>query len=128
MQKPVNVLNVSVLKTVNEYDLETGCVGDIMQGYSLFSKQVIISDLNPETIKEQVQKILEKNYIDFQAVQKGNIFEDSRLTFQTFEDSEGNTTDKATEYHVDNDLYIEANNGNITMEELKQIFPKISVY
>jgi len=128
MKKPVNVLNVSVLKTVQEYDLQSGEVGKTIQGYSLFSKQVIVSDLEPDTIKSKVLEILGKNYIDFERVKKGWIFEDSRLTFQTYEDANGNTMDIETEYFVDNDLYIEANEGEIIIQELQEIFPEISVY
>ena len=128
MKKPVNVLNVSVLKTVQEYDLQSGEVGKTIQGYSLFSKQVIVSDLEPDTIKSKVLEILEKNYIDFKKVKKGWIFEDSRLTFQTYEDAEGNTLDEEAEYFVDNDLYIEANDGEIIIQELQEIFPEIAVY
>ena len=128
MQKSVNVLKVQLTKTVQEYDQESGEVGKNIQGYSLFSKQIIISDLEPKTIRKQVLEILEKNYIDFEKVKKGWIFEDSRLTFQTFEDAEGNTMDEQTEYFVDNDLYIEINDGEVTMEELKIIFPEIEFY
>jgi len=128
MQKPVNVLKVNMVKHVQKYDLETGEVGESIQEYSLFTKMMIIEDVQPETIKDYVLKILELNCIDFETVKKGNIFEDSRITFQTFEDAEGNTEDKETGYFIDNDLYIEVNEGNITMEELQEIFPEIPLY
>jgi len=128
MQNAVNVLKVSLVKAVNHYNLKTGEVGENIQEYTLFTKLMVIEDTKPETIKDYVVKILDLNCIEFSTVQKGNIFEDSRITFQTFEDAEGNTQDKATKYHVDNDLYIEVNEGNITMEELKEIFPEIEFY
>ena len=128
MQKPVNVLKVNMVKHVQKYDLETGEVGESIQEYSLFTKMMIIEDVQPETTKDYVLKILELNCIDFETVKKGNIFEDSRITFQTFEDAEGNTEDKETGYFIDNDLYIEVNEGNITMEELQEIFPEIPLY
>jgi len=128
MQNPVNVLKVNMVKHVQKYDLETGEVGESIQEYSLFTKMMIIEDVQPETIKDYVLKVLELNCIDFETVKKGNIFEDSRITFQTFENVEGDTMEKETEYFVDNDLYIEINEGNITMEELQEIFPEILFY
>jgi len=129
MQKPVNVLNVELYKMVQEYSLETGEVGKAVNEYQLFTKQVIIQDLEPRTIRDEVQIILSKNYIEFDLVQKGNIFEESRLTFQTFEDAEGNTVeDEATEFMADNDLYIRVNGGEVSMEELQEIFPEIPLY
>jgi len=128
MQKPVNVLKVSMVKSVSHYDLESGEVGENIQEYTLFTKLMIIEDIEPETIKDYVVKILDLNCIDFKTVQKGNIFEDSRLTFQTFEDANGNEMDITTEYFVDNDLYIEVNEGNITMKELQEIFSEIPLY
>ena len=128
MQKPVNVLDVALMKHVQKYNLESGEVGESVQEYLLFNKQVIISDLNPTTIKGKVVEILDKNYIPFDTVKKGWIFEDSRLTFQTYENAEGLTMEEESPYFVDNNIYIEVNQGDITIDELKEIFPEIEIY
>lgn len=129
MNKAVNVLNISLHKSISGYDMKTGEVGNNIQSYVLFNEQIIIPDLVCGTIKNKVREILDKNYIEFsEIVENGSIFEESRLTFQSFEDENGNTREKETPYFVDNDLYIEINQGNVNMDELKEIFPEISLY
>jgi hypothetical protein len=128
MNKPVNVLNVELHKTVSGYNLESGEVGTTIQGYILFKEQIVIDNVENETIRNKVIEIVEKNYVNFETVKTGVIFEESRICFQTFEDAEGYIVDKETEYFVDNDLYIEVNQGNVTTEELKAIFPEIEEY
>lgn len=129
MKNAVNVLNVNLIKMVQKYDLSTGEVGKTINEYSLFTKQVVIQDLEPKTIREEVLIILEENCVEYSLVQKGNIFEESRISFQTFEDEEANTIeDNETEFFIDNDLYIEINEGKVTMEELQEIFPEIPLY
>ncbi|HEY8891051.1 MAG TPA: hypothetical protein VIM70_12430 [Clostridium sp.] len=128
MKNSVNVLEVSLVKNVQDYDLSTGEVGASIQEYELFTKQVIIQDLEPETIRESILILLEENYIEFDLIQKGNIFEESRLTFQTFENTSGVTQEKETSFFVDNDLYIKVNQGDVSLEELQEIFPEIPLY
>lgn len=129
MNKPVNTIRVHMHKYVSDYNLKTGEVGTGIQSYQLFDRLEIIPDIQPLTIKEKVARILEKNYIDFSDVEKdGFIFDESRIDFQTFEDSEGCTEYKETPYFVDNSIYIEVNNGFVSMDELQEIFPEISMY
>ena len=128
MQKPVNVLNVNMIKLVQEYNLETGEVGKGISEYSLFNEQIIIPDLQPKTIKSAVLAILDKNCVDYEKVKQGRIFEESRITFQTFEDEDSYTVDKESPYFVDNDIYIEINEGKVTMDELQEIFPELENY
>lgn len=128
MKNAVNVLDVQMIKMVQNYDLSTGEVGKSINEYSLFKTQVIISDVEPETIKAEILNILEKNCIDYKNIKEGSIFEESRITFQTFEAEDGYVMEKETEFFVDNDLYIEINNGKVSMEELQEIFPEIPLY
>jgi len=129
MEKPVNVLSIYLHKIVSRYDMENGEVGNNINSYVLFNEQIIIPDLIYSTIKNKVMEILDKNYIEFTQIEKhGSIFEESRLAFQTFEDENGYTEEKETPYFVDNDLYIEINQGNVNIEELQGIFPEIRPY
>jgi hypothetical protein len=129
MNKPVNVLTISLHKSISSYNIETGEVGRNIQSYVLFNEQRIIPDLIHDTIKNKVKEILDKNYIELsQIVENGSIFEESRLAFQSFEDENGHTEDEQTPYFVDNDLYIEINQGSVSINELKEIFPEISLY
>jgi hypothetical protein len=129
MNKPVNTIKINMIKTVSDYNLETGEVNGCIQMYSQFDKLYILPDGENKTIRERVLKTLYKECIEFSTIEKnGSIFEESRLTFQTFEDENGCTEYEETPYFVDNDLYIEINNGYVSMDELKEIFPEVSLY